>query len=229
MKPHDYLKEMTVLLAEDDKSVRESTMKALEVFVARVVAVEDGAAALRHFNSGVVDIAILDIEMPQKSGLEVAREIRSRDEITPIFIISAFNDSEHLHQAIPLLLVDYLIKPLTFEQLKNALLKSVDYLDKRGGLTYAIGKEASYNKRSGTLVSVDGQETFLPKREKLLLDLLIKNRNKLLTKELLEDLIFNLDCTETSLKNLVYRLKKKLPADLIVNVRDIGYMFVDEK
>lgn len=227
MKAYEYLKEMTVLLAEDDKNVRESTTKALEVFVHRVIAVEDGASALQQFNSEGADIVILDIMMPQQNGLEVAREIRSRDEVTPIFIISSFNDSEQLRQAIPLLLIDYLIKPLTFAQLKDALLKSVAYLDKRGELTYAIDKKTSYNKRSGKLVSADGQETILPKREKHLLDLLIKNRNKLITKELLEDLIFDMDCTETSLKNLVYRLKKRMPTDLIVNVREIGYMLAE--
>lgn len=229
MKRYEYLKEMTVLLAEDDRCVRESTTKALEIFVQHVIAVEDGASALQYFNDGVADIVILDIKMPEKSGLEVAEEIRNRDVVTPIFMISSFSDSEHLRQAIPLLLIDYLIKPLTFEQLKNALLKSVDYLDARGGLTYAIDRETRYDKRSGKLVAADGQETSLPKREKQLLDLLIKNRNKLMTKELLEDLVFNLECTETSLKNLVYRLKKKIPADLIVNVRDIGYMLAEKK
>jgi DNA-binding response OmpR family regulator len=228
MEQREYLKEMTVLLAEDDTLVRDSTAEALEMFVRRVIAVEDGAAALRQFHSGVADIVILDIKMPEKSGLEVAREIRSSDEITPIFIISSFNDSEQLHQAIPLLLIDYLIKPLTFDQLKAALIKSVDYLDKRGGLTYPLGDGVSYNKRSGALRTSDGRESTLPMREKQLLDLLITNRNKLVTKERLEDVIFNMDCAETSLKNLVYRLKKKIPANRIVNVREIGYMLAEQ-
>lgn len=228
MERREYLKEMTVLLAEDDKIVRDSTAQALEIFVHRVIAVEDGASALQQFNSGIADIVILDIKMPIKSGLEVAREIRSTDEVTPIFIISSFNDSDQLHQAIPLLLIDFLIKPLTFEQLKNTLLKSIDYLDKRGGLTYPIGKDVSYNKRSGSLIDTDGRKVTLPMREKLLLDLLIKNRNKMMTKERLEDLIFNMECTETSLKNLIYRLKKKIPANRIVNVRDIGYMLAEQ-
>jgi len=228
MEQREYLKEMTVLLAEDDELVRNSTAQALEMFVRRVIAVEDGAAALRQFHSGVADIVILDIMMPEKSGLDVAREIRATDEITPIFIISSFNDSEQLHQAIPLLLIDYLIKPLTFDQLKSALIKSVDYLDKRGGLTYPLGDGVSYNKRSGALLTSDGRESALPMREKQLLDLLITNRNKLVTKERLEDVIFNMDCSETSLKNLVYRLKKKIPANRIVNVREIGYMLAEQ-
>ena len=227
MEQREYLKEMTVLLAEDDKVVRDSTAHALEMFVQRVIAVEDGVAALQQFHRGVADIVILDIMMPGKSGLDVAREIRSCDEVTPVFIISSFNDSEQLHQAIPLQLIDYLVKPLTFDQLKTALIKSVDYLDKRGGLTYPLGEGISYNKRSGSLITTDGRETALPMREKQLLDLLINNRNKLVTKERLEDLIFNMECSETSLKNLVYRLKKKIPATRIVNVRDIGYMLAE--
>ncbi|WP_282753579.1 response regulator transcription factor [Desulfuromonas thiophila] len=228
MEQREYLKEMTVLLAEDDMIVRDSTAQALEIFVRRVIAVEDGIAALHQFYSGIADIVILDIKMPGKSGLEVAQEIRQSDDVTPIFIVSSFNDCDQLHRAIPLLLIDYLIKPLNFAQLKMALIKSVDYLDKRGGLTYPLGEGIHYNKRSGSLITTAGQEIMLSMREKQLLDLLITNRNRLVTKERLEDLVFNMECSETSLKNLVYRLKKKIPANRIVNVRDLGYMLAEK-
>ncbi len=229
MNYFDMLKNMTVLLADDDTIFRDSLSNSLNVFVERVITVADGRAALERFASGVADIVILDISMPLLNGLDVARKIREKDSVTPLFIITSFNDTEYLRNAIPLQLVEYLIKPLTFDQLQNALIKCVKYLEKQGKLSYSINQQTSYNKLSGELKVDGGTPVVLPKREKLLLDLLLQNRNRLLEKSFLEDYLFEFDCTDTSLKNLIYRLKKKLPAEQIINVRDLGYMFVDGK
>ncbi len=220
---------MTVLLAEDDEIFRASLTNSLSVFVERVVAVADGAAALEQFSAGVGDIVILDIDMPLLSGLDVARKLRETDSTTPIFIVTAFNDSETLKRAIPLMLVEYMVKPLTFDQLQSALVGSVKYLVKQGGLTIRIAQDTVYDRLSGEIRSAGAAPLLLPKREKQLLDILLKNRNRLLEKSYLEEYLFEFDCSETSLKNLVYRLKKKLPGEGIVNVRDLGYMFVDGK
>ena len=227
MNYFEQMKNMTVLLADDDAVFRDSLSNSLNVFVERVITVADGMAALEKFSAGVADIVILDIDMPLLGGLDVARKIREEDNITPLFIATSFNDTETLKNAIPLMLVEYLIKPLTFDQLQNALLKSVQYLERQGGLCYRIDQETSYSKLSGELRVAGAEPIVLPKREKQLLDLFLKNKSRLLEKNFLEDYLFEMECNESSLKNLVYRLKKKLPAERIVNVRDLGYMFVD--
>jgi DNA-binding response OmpR family regulator len=86
-----------------------------------------------------------------------------------------------------------------------------------------------YNKLSGELIYDDKPAEVLPKREKELLDMLINNKNRLLKKEFLEDTLFDIECSDSSLKNLVYRLKKRIQGDHIVNVKDMGYMFVPGK
>lgn len=229
MNCFEYLKDMTVLLAEDDEIVRNSLVNGLDIFVNRVVAVGDGISALEVFGSDNIDIVILDIGMPKLNGIDVAKKIREEDSSTPIFIITSFDDTERLRNAIPLMLVEYLIKPLKFEQIQKALIKSVEYIDRQGGLSYQIDSKTTYNKLSGKILYSTGSSVTLPKREKQLFDIFLKNKTRLLTKDYLEEFLFEMECTESSLKNLVYRLKKKLPADLILNVRDIGYMLVDRK
>jgi DNA-binding response OmpR family regulator len=94
------------------------------------------------------------------------------------------------------MLVEYIIKPLKFEQIRDTLLKCVDFLDKQGLLLYTIDKKTVYNKISGELEYSDKDKVVLPKREKELLDLFIKNENRLLQKSYLEDVLFDLECNE---------------------------------
>ncbi|MGD9807182.1 MAG: response regulator transcription factor [Deferribacterales bacterium] len=229
MKQSEYLKNMTIMVAEDDDAVRESVVNAVGLFVENVIAVKDGRQALEMYENRKPDILLLDIEMPEYSGLQVAKKIREKDSSTPIFIVTSFQDINHIKEAIPLMLVEYIIKPLQFDQLRNALTKCVDYLDKHGQLLYSINNSLKYNKLSGELIYDDKPAEVLPKREKELLDMLINNKNRLLKKEFLEDTLFDIECSDSSLKNLVYRLKKRIQGDHIVNVKDMGYMFVPGK
>lgn len=229
MKYSDYLKNMSIMIAEDDDAVRDSVANALSVFTESVIPAKDGRQALDLYEKRRPDIILLDIEMPEFSGLQVAKKIRETDSATPIFIVTSFQDINHIQEAIPLMLVEYIIKPLQFDQLRDTLLKCVDYLDKQGQLLYVFNSSLKYNKMSGELIYKDGTVEILPKREKELLDLLINNKNRLLKREFLEDTLFDIDCSDSSLKNLVYRLKKRINCDCIMNVKDMGYMFVSGK
>lgn len=229
MKYSDYLKNMTIMIAEDDDTVRDSVVNAVSLFADSVLAVRDGREALETYETRKPDIILLDIEMPEINGLQAARKIRETDSSTPIFIVTSFQDINHIQEAIPLMLVEYIIKPLRFDQLRDTLLKCVEYLDKNGQLMYVINNSLKYNKMSGELLYEDGTAEVLPKREKELLDLLINSRNRLLKREFLEDTLFDIECSDSSLKNLVYRLKKRLQSECIVNVKDMGYMFVSGK
>lgn len=229
MKQSEYLKNMTIMIAEDDDAVRESVVNAVRLFTENVIPVKDGRHALTTYEARKPDIILLDIEMPELSGLQVAEKIRLTDSTTPIFIVTSFQDINHIKDAIPLMLVDYIIKPLQFDHLRSTLFKCVDYLEKQGQLVYVINNSLKYNKMSGELIFEGSPVEVLPKKEKELLDLFINNKNRLLKKEFLEDTLFDIECSESSLKNLVYRLKKRICDDCIVNVKDMGYMFVSGK
>jgi DNA-binding response OmpR family regulator len=226
MKDLEYLKSMRILLAEDDAVIAKSLFNVLDVFVKKVFVAKDGKEALDIYNKESIDIIILDIQMPYMSGIEVAQQIRKSDTITPILIVSAFNDIAHLHEAIPLMLVEYLIKPLSFEQIQKALSKCVFYVQKQGLLLIQINQDITYNKTIGEFCIYKKEKITLPKNEKKLLDILLQHKNQLVNKEYLESEIFDLQCGESSLKNLIYRLKKRCPYDFIYNVKELGYKAV---
>lgn len=223
MRDLEYLKSMSVLLAEDDEVIAKSVHNVLSVFVKEIFIAENGKEALAIYQTQKLDIIILDIQMPYLSGIEVAQEIRKSDTKTPLFITTAFNDTSHLHKAIPLMLVEYLIKPLSFEQIQNTLLKCVSYIQKQGLLLIKITNDIAYNKITGELSIYEKQSVSLPKNEKKLLDILLEHKNQLVSKEYLEREIFDLKCGESSLKNLVYRLKKRFPSEFIHNEKELGY------
>ncbi len=223
MRDLEYLKSMSVLLAEDDEVIAKSVHNVLSVFVKEIFIAENGKEALAIYQTQKPDIIILDIQMPYLSGIEVAQEIRKSDTKTPLFITTAFNDTSHLHKAIPLMLVEYLIKPLSFEQIQNTLLKCVSYIQKQGLLLIKITNDIAYNKITGELSIYEKQSVSLPKNEKKLLDILLEHKNQLVSKEYLEREIFDLKCGESSLKNLVYRLKKRFPSEFIHNEKELGY------
>lgn len=224
MNKLNYLKNMNVLLAEDDEIIAKSLINVLSIFVKNVYLAKNGQEAINLYNMHDINIIILDIEMPHLNGIEVAKEIRKKDMCTPIFISTAFNDTKYLHNAIPLMLCDYLIKPLNFEQIKNTLLKCLEYIDKQGLLIIQIDKNCTYNTTTGEIKLNNEEKIILPKNEKKLLDILLKNKNQLVTKEYLENEIFEMDYSDSSLKNLVYRLKKRLNLNIIVSIKDLGYM-----
>lgn len=226
MKNLAYLKNMTILLAEDDEVVSNSLANVLNIFVKEVIAVQNGRDALNIYKKKHIDIVILDIDMPYINGIDVAKEIRKNNTIMPIFITTAFNDVTHLHEAIPLMLTEYLIKPSSFDKIQKTLFSCVEYIKKQGTLLSNIDKQTTYNMITGELFVNGSDKVILPRKEKKLLDILLNNKSQLVKKEYLESYIFDLEYSESSLKNLVYRLKKRFQTEIIVNVKELGYMVV---
>lgn len=217
------LKNLTLLYAEDDEVIIESTKNIFEIFFEKVITVEDGAKALEAFNKEVVHIIVLDIKMPIINGLEVAKEIREVDKDIPIFITTSFLETEVLLKAVKLNLVEYIVKPIEFSKIKDALLESVKRLSENRLFFSTIDENIKYNQLSKTIIK-ERSEIKLSKREAKLLELLLRNRGKLMEKEFLEDELFSEKAKDNSLKNLIYSLRKKIDSNKIVNIKDSGYL-----
>ncbi len=106
-----------ILLAEDDRNIREGLVDALEGEGYRVTAVENGEAALVAFRQATVDLLLLDVMMPLSSGYDVCREIRSKDRQVPIIMLTA--KSEEIDKVVGLQLGadDYVTKPFGIREL----------------------------------------------------------------------------------------------------------------
>ena len=120
-----------VLIVEDDPMVamiNEQYVKKNKQFTV-VGTCKDGAAALDYLSSNEADLLILDVFMPQMDGFETLRQIRKRQIPVDVIMVTAADEREALEEALHLGIVDYLIKPFTFERFRIALEKYISHVD----------------------------------------------------------------------------------------------------
>ncbi len=224
VKIKDILKSMTILYAEDDPITRESIAKSLSLLVKEVIVAEDGAQAIELFNSNRVNIVILDYIMPIADGSEVAAYIRQSDRDIPILIFSSYVDKEKLLSSIKTGVNNYLEKPIDFDQLYKALEEAVQILIKLNKLTAHLSDGVRYNYVEKTIESATYSQR-LTKNKSSFLEILLSSPLSLVAKEIIENEIFKNGVEANALRTLVYRLRKKIPVDVIVSIKDLGYIF----
>lgn len=214
---------LKVIYAEDDLKIAKNTIKTLELFFDNVIVATNGKEALEEFYKQKAHIVILDYVMPMLDGAKVASEIRKSDKKTPIFITSAHIDSEKLLKSISLNLIDYLEKPVSFSKLKDALCRSIESIVENGMLTQELGEGIYYNFLDKSIVN-NLEVIKLTKHEYLFIEMLLDRRGNIVTSEEIEDLIFIGHVEPNTLRNMVYRLRKKINnSDIIITSKDIGY------
>ena len=114
------------LLADDSGTMRKIILRSLNALgITDVVEAADGALAIAAFQPGAFELVLTDWNMPNKSGLDVTREIRALDAQVPIIMITTEADRGHVVQAIQAGVTDYLVKPFTTDALQEKLSKHV--------------------------------------------------------------------------------------------------------
>ncbi len=124
MKDFEIFSGLTVLCVEDEYWVRESFVEFLKRRFKEVYSAEDGADGLEQFRKHKPDIVVTDIMMPKMNGLEMSQKIKEESPETPIIIISAFNDTYFLLEAINIGIDSYVNKPVNNKKLIEALEKN---------------------------------------------------------------------------------------------------------
>ncbi|WP_298694022.1 response regulator [uncultured Sulfuricurvum sp.] len=216
-------KNLSVLYAEDDMTLREITEKTLQLVVGKVYAVSDGEEALNIYKTNPVDIVILDIYMGSLNGIEVAKKIREVNDKVPIVIVSGSIATEDLLAACKLNLVDYIRKPIEFNELIKVLYSAVDRLKTHGLLLAKINDTVSYDYFAKSFIRKDGEKTALTKNEIHAIELLLSNRGQIIPYETFSQ-VLDEEMSDGALKNLILRLRKKMGDDTAIrNLAKIGY------
>jgi len=215
-------KNLSVLYAEDDSTLREITEKTLQILVGNVYSVSDGMEALSIFDNYPIDVVILDIYMGSISGIEVANKIRKNNHNIPIIIVSGSVQTEDLLAACKLNLVDYIQKPIEFNALINVLSAAIDQLQSNGLLQTKINDSVSYDYFAKSLIK-DGENISLTKNEINAIELLLSRRGQVISYDtffhVLED-----EMSDGALKNLILRIRKKMGDESTIrNLSKIGY------
>lgn len=219
--------EFSILYVEDEIDIREKYSKYLTRFVSTVYVAKDGEEAYNIYKNKRPDIIIADINMPKLNGLDLAKKIREYDHNTKIIMLTAYSDADYLLKATDLKLTKYLIKPISREDLTNALKLAIDEILNFSVFSknIIILKENFHWDSNAMELYFNNTVVSLTKNEKILTNLLI---SKLGTTFSYDEISYQLWPDEfedklPALKTLVKGLRKKLPNNTLENVRSFGY------
>ena len=220
---------MKVLIAEDDRAVRESLARAMRLEGYEVVAVADGAAALESVRADSPDIAVLDVSMPAVDGLTVCRVLRSEGSALPILMLTARTEPSDRVAGLDAGADDYVTKPFDLGELFARLRALTRRLrsDEQPGVRLEL--DDLVIDPSGRTVSRAGHQLELSKTEFDLLELLVRNAGIVLDHTTIYERIWNYDFGPDSKNLAVYigYLRRKTEEGgaprLIHTVRGVGY------
>ena len=227
---------LRVLLAEDDRAVRESLARAMTLEGYEVSAVNDGAAALQHLRDDSVDvppdIILLDVSMPAVDGLTVCRVLRSEGVRIPILMLTARTEPSDRIAGLDAGADDYVLKPFDlgelFARLRALVRRSVVDADEHSGVEPLVLDDLVMDL-AGRRVQRGSRELELSKTEFDLLELLIRNAGIVLDHSTIYERIWKYDFGPDSKNLAVYigYLRRKTEEEggsrLIHTVRGVGY------
>lgn len=221
--------EARVLLAEDDRGVRESLERALRYEGFEVVTAADGRQTLDRARSESPDLLVLDVMMPELDGLEVSRRLRSGGSRLPILMLTARSEVSDRVAGLEAGADDYLVKPFALDELlarMRALLRRTGVTGHSDVLRVADLELDPAARR----VSRGGRPLELTKTEFDLLELLMFNAGVVLSRDVIYERVWGYDFATTSNSIDVYvgYLRRKTEAGgssrLIHTVRGVGYV-----
>ena len=225
---------MKILVVDDDPAVRESLRRSLIFNGYSIVLAADGEEALAKVQSERPDIVILDVMMPKLDGLEVCRELRSQGEDTPILLLTARDSVSERVAGLDAGADDYLTKPFALEE----LLARTRSLVRRAARPAAVDTQQIEILKFEDLeldpatrdVTRGGRQISLTRTEFALLELLLRNPRKVLSRTtILEDVWgYDFPTSGNALEVYIGYLRRKTEADgeprLIQTVRGVGYV-----
>lgn len=219
---------MRLLLIEDDQLLGAGIQAGLRQEGYAVNWVTNGEAALGTLGLETYDIAVLDIGLPKISGLEVLRQMRARGDATPVLLLTARDTTQDKVAGLDSGADDYLIKPFDLDEL-SARLRAL--LRRHGGrATPAIRHRNLVLDPIAHTCAVDGGLVEISPREFNVLQMLLENRGKVLSRARLEEGLYSWghEVESNTIEVHVHHLRRKLGADFIRTVRGVGYIIDNE-
>ena len=221
-----------ILIVEDEASLSEPLAFLLEREGYETAIAADGPGALAEFDRNSADLVLLDLMLPGLPGTEVCRELRQRSSV-PIIMLTAKDSEVDIVVGLELGADDYVTKPYSTRELlariRAVLRRRVDTDDLGDAILEAGSVRMDVERHT---VSVDGVETAMPLKEFELLELLLRNAGRVLTRGQLIDRVWGADYVgdTKTLDVHVKRLRSKVEPEpsaprYIVTVRGLGYKF----
>jgi two-component system OmpR family response regulator len=215
---------MRLLLVEDDTMIGEAVLDQLRAEHYAVDWVRDGELADTALQSQAYDLVLLDLGLPRRDGLEVLKALRARKQRLPVLIATARDSVQQRVQGLDAGADDYILKPFDLDELLARI---------RALLRRASGRaEPVYEYKGVSIcpatreVSVQGAPVVLSAREWAVLEPLLARPGLVLSRAQLEEKLYGWkdDISSNAVEVYIHGVRKKLGAELIQNVRGVGYM-----
>jgi two-component system response regulator RegX3 len=221
-----------VLIVEDEKSLSEPLAFLLEREGYEVKVAKDGPTAIREFDLHGADLVLLDLMLPGIPGTEVCRELRTRSQV-PIIMVTAKDSEVDIVVGLELGADDYVTKPYSTRELlarMRAVLRRRTEPDDEAATTLDAGDVRMDLERH--TVAVRGTEIAMPLKEYELLEFLLRNAGRVLTRGQLIDRVWGADyfgdtkTLDVHIKRIRSRIEER-PSEpvMLVTVRGLGYRF----
>lgn len=220
------LKSKKILYVESDNVLFENILSLFKLYFDDITSAKNGLDTMNLLKTNSFDIVILDIDLSDIKGLEIASKIREKNDKTLIIVTSIHKKFEDLRKSIHLGVSDYLLKPFDFNELKRTIERCAQIFEKTNEKKELLAFDLYYdwlNKKIQTNCEIIN----LTKKEIVFIELLLVNKGrnlgyseinfKLNTKKVLTS------ATQNGIKNIVFRLKKKLKRNIFENIAGFGY------
>lgn len=212
---------MYILIVEDDTAIREGVAEFLKENEYEVFCAEDGEKALEILKSKEIHLALLDIMLPKKNGIEVLKELRTFSEL-PVIMLTAVTDEETQVQTFDNFADDYICKPFSL----ILLLKRIEALLRARYKTENTWKyKDAVVDFSGYRATYLGKDAAVTPKEIKLLAVLLENAGQVVSRDQILDRIWGEEESPFDRVVDVYvkNLRKKLQLDCIITVKGVGY------
>ena len=215
-----------ILLLEDDLNLSETVCDYFEEKGFEVVCVYDGDEALASIYENNYDLLLLDVNVPNKNGFEVLKEVRCDDNNTPAIFITSLNSMDSLEQGYSSGCDDYIRKPFELKELlirvQTILKREFSHKSESINITETI----TFNSISGELKNGD-EMIKLNLKELKVLKFFLQHPNELLIHDRIYDYVWDYDeeYSDNSLRTYIKNKRKILGKDKIVSLKKLGYRF----
>ncbi len=219
---------MRILLVEDDEMLGNGVYTGLGQDGYAVDWVKDGEAAELFLRSGEYELVILDLGLPKRSGIDVLRDLRAAGNEIPVLILTARDAVEDKVVGLDSGADDYMIKPFDLDEL-NARIRAL--MRRRSGRAEtAIHHGDLMIDPASHTVEMAGEPVELSPREFTLLQKLVENAGRVMSRGQLEQSLYSWkdEVDSNAVEVHIHHLRKKLGSQLIRTVRGVGYIIDKE-
>ena len=214
---------MKILLLEDEYSLRVSIEEFLTDIGYEVDGFTDGLEAHDAIYDKSYDILLLDVNVPSLDGFEMLRKLRADGIKIPAIFLTSMTETADLKEGYKRGCCDYIRKPFDLEELELRIDQALASTSSDESSVVNIGCDVIYDMKKGKL-TLDDKEIVLRKTEKDMLEVLIKNKNAVVSTQMFQDEVWGEYVEPATIRVQLNNLRKKLPDEIIQNRRGLGYI-----